>query len=82
MTKKLKLDRLSDDTRRSWLDICAEVGRQDACTFGDKVETTYIENVPEGPDATQVIRDLAKQGNDIACRRWLHGPDPKIAAEF
>ncbi|MDQ7796938.1 MAG: BMP family ABC transporter substrate-binding protein, partial [Spirochaetia bacterium] len=24
--------------------------------FGDKIETKYIENVPEGPDAERVIR--------------------------
>ena len=24
--------------------------------FGNKVETSYVENVPEGPDATRVIR--------------------------
>ena len=30
--------------------------------FGDKVETTYVENVPEGADAERVIRNLAKTG--------------------
>ena len=62
-----------------------EVGRQDVIThFGDKVETTYIENVPEGPDATRVIRDLAKQGNDIIFTTSFGYMDPtlKIAAEF
>lgn len=33
--------------------------------LGDKVETTYKENVPEGPAATQVIEDLVKDGNKI-----------------
>ncbi len=30
--------------------------------FGDKVKTTMVEKVPEGPDAERVIRDLATQG--------------------
>ena len=62
-----------------------EVGRQDVLAhFGDKVETTYIENVPEGPDATRVIRDLAKKGNDIIFTTSFGYMDPtlKIAAEF
>ena len=29
------------------------------------VKTTYVENVPEGPDAERVIRDLAQQGNKL-----------------
>jgi basic membrane lipoprotein Med (substrate-binding protein (PBP1-ABC) superfamily) len=31
----------------------------------DVVETTYKENVPEGPETLQVIEDLIKDGNDI-----------------
>ena len=62
-----------------------EVGRQDVIKhFGDQVETTYVENVPEGPDATRVIRDLAKQGNDIIFTTSFGYMDPtlKVAAEF
>src|SRR5450830_1060405 len=34
--------------------------------FGDKVKTTFVENVPESAaDAERVIRDLASQGNKI-----------------
>ncbi|WP_256812078.1 BMP family ABC transporter substrate-binding protein, partial [Pseudomonas siliginis] len=33
--------------------------------FGDKVETTYVENVPEGPDAERVIEQLARAGNKL-----------------
>jgi len=32
--------------------------------FGDKVQTTYVENVSEGPDAERVIRQLATR-NDL-----------------
>ncbi len=33
--------------------------------FGDKIETTYIENVAEGPDAARVIRQYAQEGYDM-----------------
>ena len=62
-----------------------EVGRQEVIRhFGDKVETTFVENVPEGPDATRVIRDLAKQGNDIIFTTSFGYMDPtlKVAKEF
>jgi simple sugar transport system substrate-binding protein len=62
-----------------------EVGRQKVVEhFGDKVVTTYIENVPEGPDAARVIRDLAKQGNDIIFTTSFGYMDPtlKVAKEF
>ena len=41
-------------------------GRQDVQdALGDKVITTYKENVPEGPQASQVIDDLVKDGNTL-----------------
>lgn len=33
--------------------------------FGDRVQTRYIENISEGPDAARVIRDFAQQGFDM-----------------
>ncbi|QIE56204.1 BMP family ABC transporter substrate-binding protein [Pikeienuella piscinae] len=33
--------------------------------FGDKVETTYVESVSEGPDAERVIRQMAQSGHDL-----------------
>jgi len=33
--------------------------------FGDKVKTTFVENVPEAADAERVIRDLVGQGNKV-----------------
>jgi simple sugar transport system substrate-binding protein len=62
-----------------------EVGRQEVIKhFGDKVTTTYVENVPEGPDAARVIRDLAKQGNDVIFTTSFGYMDPtlKVAKEF
>jgi simple sugar transport system substrate-binding protein len=33
--------------------------------LGDKVQTTFVENVPESGDAERVIRDLAAKGNKL-----------------
>ena len=33
--------------------------------LGDKIETKYVEKVPEGPEAERVIRNLAKSGYDL-----------------
>ena len=33
--------------------------------FGDKVETTFLENVSEGPDAERAIEQLARAGNKL-----------------
>ena len=62
-----------------------EVGRQQVeAYFGDKVETSYVENVPEGPDATRVIRELAKQGNQMIFTTSFGYMDPtlKVSKEF
>jgi basic membrane protein A and related proteins len=43
-----------------------DVGRRDVeAEFGDRVVTTFVENVSEGPDAERVIRQLAAGGNDL-----------------
>ncbi|WP_415182910.1 BMP family ABC transporter substrate-binding protein [Phaeovulum sp.] len=34
-------------------------------TYGDKVITSYVENVPEGPDAERVLTQMALDGNKI-----------------
>ena len=33
--------------------------------FGDAVETTYVESVPEGADAERVLRQMAQSGHDL-----------------
>lgn len=52
--------------------------------FGDKIKTTFVENVPEGADAERVFRDLAAQGNTL-----IFGTSPgymesllKVAKDF
>src|SRR5882672_4155472 len=33
--------------------------------FGDKIDTNFVENVPEGPDAERVIDQLASSGSSL-----------------
>ncbi len=43
-----------------------DVGRKAIeAQFGDKVETSFVESVSEGPDAGRVIRKLASGGHDL-----------------
>jgi basic membrane protein A and related proteins len=52
--------------------------------FGDKVETTFVESVPEGPDAERVLDQLASQGNKIifATSFGFMNPTIKVAAKY
>ena len=52
--------------------------------FGDKVETTYVESVPEGADAERVIRSLAQKGNDLIFTTSFGymNPTNKVAIAF
>ena len=53
-------------------------GRQAlAQALGDKVETTFLENVSEGPDADRAIERLARDGckPDLHHLLRLHGCD-------
>lgn len=52
--------------------------------FGDKVKTTYVENVPEGADAERVIRNLAKSGNKVIFTTsfGFMNPTAKVASQF
>lgn len=52
--------------------------------FGDAVETTYVENVAEGPDAERVIRQLASDGHDLIFTTsfGFMNPTIKIAKQF
>jgi len=52
--------------------------------FGDKVKTTFVENVQEGADAERVIRQLAAAGNDIIFTTsfGFMNPTAKVARQF
>jgi basic membrane protein A and related proteins len=49
-----------------------------------QVQTTYVQDVAEGPDAERVIRDLARQGNQIIFTPSFGYMEPtlKVAREF
>ncbi|MFB0915055.1 MAG: BMP family ABC transporter substrate-binding protein, partial [Burkholderiaceae bacterium] len=53
-------------------------------SFGDKIVTSYVENVPESADAERVIRDLASQGNKLIFGTTFGYMEPmlKIAPDF
>src|SRR5690349_11157365 len=43
-----------------------EVARREMVkALGDKIDTTYLENVPEGPDAERSIEQLARAGHKL-----------------
>ena len=51
--------------------------------FGDKVVTSFVENVPESADAERVIRDMAAQGNKLVFGTTFGYMEPmlKVAAD-
>jgi simple sugar transport system substrate-binding protein len=62
-----------------------EEGRQAVVSaLGKRVQTTYVEDVPEGADAERVIRDLAQQGNTLIFTPSFGYMEPtlKVAQEF
>lgn len=52
--------------------------------FGDKIVTSFVENVPESADAERVIRDMAGQGNKLIFGTTFGYMEPmlKIAPDF
>lgn len=51
--------------------------------FGDKVKTTYVENVSEGPDAARVIQQLARSHDIIFTTSFGYmNPTLKVAKRF
>lgn len=62
-----------------------EDGRQAVdAAFGSRVRTTYVEDVPEGPDAERVIRDLAATGHKLIFTPSFGYMEPtlKVAKDF
>jgi basic membrane protein A len=56
-----------------------EVGRQGLVKdMGDKIETTYLENVSEGPDAERSIEQLARTGHKLIFTTSFGYMDPTI----
>ena len=52
--------------------------------FGDRVETSFVESVKEGPDAERVIRQLASTGHDLIFTTsfGFMNPTVKVAKRF
>ena len=52
--------------------------------LGDKIETTYLENVPEGPDAERSIEQLVRAGNKLIFTTSFGYMDPtlKVAKKY
>ena len=62
-----------------------EVARQALVkAFGDKIDTTYLENVNEGPDSERSIEQLARAGNKLIFTTSFGFMDPtiKVAAKY
>jgi basic membrane protein A and related proteins len=62
-----------------------EVGRRAVvAAFGDRVETTYLENVAEGPDSERAIEQLARTGHRLifAASSGYMDPIVKVAAKY
>ena len=51
--------------------------------FGDKIQTSFVENVPESADAERVLRDMAGQGNKLIFGTTFGYMEPmlKVAAD-
>jgi basic membrane protein A and related proteins len=59
-------------------------GRKEAqAEFGDKVVTSFVENVPEAADAERVLRDMVDQGNTLIFGTTFGYMEPmlKVAAD-
>ena len=67
-----------------WVAQHEEGRRAVEAALGPKVKTTFVENVPEGPDAERVIRDLAQQGNKLIFTPSFGYMEPtlKVAKDF
>jgi simple sugar transport system substrate-binding protein len=52
--------------------------------FGDKVKTSFVENVAEGPDSERVIRQLASSGHQLIFTTsfGFMNPTVKVAKQF
>src|ERR1035438_3289331 len=56
-----------------------EVARRELVkAMGDKVDTTYLENVNEGPDSERAIEQLARAGNQLIFTTSFGYMDPTI----
>jgi len=71
-------------TETGWVRQHEEGRKAVESAFAGRVRTTYVENVPEGPDAERVIRDLARQGHKLIFTPSFGYMEPtlKVAKDF
>ncbi|MHB1248846.1 MAG: BMP family ABC transporter substrate-binding protein [Polaromonas sp.] len=71
-------------TEAGWVRQHEEGRKAVQAALGDQVKTTYVENVAEGADAERVIRDLARQGNQLIFTPSFGYMEPtlKVAKDF
>jgi len=67
-----------------WVHQHEEARQAVQAALGDKVKTSFVADVAEGPDAERVIRDLAMQGNQLIFTPSFGYMEPtmKVARDF
>ncbi|MBG9388261.1 BMP family ABC transporter substrate-binding protein [Caenimonas aquaedulcis] len=71
-------------TEAGWVRQHEDARQAVQSAYGDKVKADFVENVPEGPDAERVIRDLAATGHKLIFTPSFGYMEPtmKVAKEF
>jgi basic membrane protein A and related proteins len=71
-------------TDAGWVRQHEEARQAVQAAFGSRVKTSFVENVPEGPDAERVIRDLAATGHKLIFTPSFGYMEPtlKVAKDF
>lgn len=71
-------------TDAGWVRQHEEGRKAVQAALGDKVKTSFVENVAEGADAERVIRDLAQQGHKLIFTPSFGYMEPtlKVAKDF
>jgi len=71
-------------TEAGWVRQHEEGRKAVQAALGSRVETRSVENVPEGPDAERVLRDLVRQGHRLIFTPSFGYMEPtlKVARDF
>lgn len=71
-------------TEAGWVRQHEEGRKAVQAAFGDRVKTSFVENVAEGPDAERVIRELASSGHKLIFTPSFGYMEPtlKVAKDF
>jgi len=71
-------------TEAGWVRQHEEGRKAVQAAFGDRVKTSFVENVAEGPDSERVIRELAASGHKLIFTPSFGYMEPtlKVAKEF